>query len=443
MTILSVILAGVLTSSVSADVHVKGMLSTGETFDGKLLRDDGRRLSVKGEKRAHTLAAANIVECTIRFADEKLPAGPKGLPLGGHAEFLLSKGHGFLAESTLLCALARSVEQGKDGGVTLLLWDMERVPWKKLLNRSQATAVKAMYAEARGKLPIRLGGARPRTWSPRRYQLPSPSAIRSAIAKRNDWGRKMGRIAANTHRIETAHFVIYSSWSKNDDARLKSIYEKLYVALCRQFDVPATENIWIGKLSVFAFWKKEDFARFCVEVSGISEKMTSQVAGYAGYREWFQFVNLGPVMRKGGSKASARTWFYELLVHESTHAFLMRYIKYEWVSSWLSEGVAELLAATLVPRGSSLGGLKAAHAIVKRGRAAEFLPMLTAESIPVEYEYYGAAQSLVRFLLARSKTKFLQLVSELKNGSGSEDALQKTYGLSHKQMLQLWAKQAR
>jgi len=76
-------------------------------------------------------------------------------------------------------------------------------------------------------------------------------------------------------------------------------------------------------------------------------------------------------------------------------------------------------------------------------RDADFPPMLTADHIPIEFEYCGAAQSLPRFLLVKGKPRFIQLVSELKNGVGSEDALKKVYGLSHRTLIQQWAGQAR
>jgi hypothetical protein len=443
MVIVSVLLGGMGASSVLAEVRVKAMLSTGQTLSGVLLRDDGQRLSLKDNKRTHTFASANVVECTIQITDEKIPSGVKGIQLGGYAKFLLTKKYAFLAEATLLCDLMRTFDRDKSGGLILPLWEMELALSEEPLKDPLPAGIKAMYSDARKKLPPRLGGAGSKTHRPRRYESPSPKAIASAIKTRDDWAVKMKRIAPKTHRIETAHFVIYSAWSKSNDAKLKSIFEKLYTALCKQFDMPQTEHIWIGKLPVFVFWERRNFVKFCVDVSDISRTMTEQISGYAGYRGWFQFVNLGPFVGTTTSKSAAQTQFYELLAHEATHAFMMRYIKYKWIASWLSEGIAEVLSTTLVPRGSGMRSLQMAHKIVKRGKGGQFLPMLTAENIPVEFEYYGAAQSLARFLLSKGKPKFIQLVSELKNDVGSEEALKKVYGLSHKTLLQQWARQIR
>ena len=441
VVIVSVLLAGVWASSVSAEVNVKGMLSTGEIFDGKLVRDDGRRLTVKGKKRTSSFAVANIAECTLQISDA-VPADITGLRLTGQAKFLLAKGHDFLAEVTFLCILARTLKYD-DSGLLLPLWAMEQTPWEKLIEGEHIKAIKAVYSEARRKLPVRLGGKKAVSWRPRRYQLPPPQAITKVLEQMEQWGEKMKKIAPKTHRIETEHFVIFSAWNKSDDAKLKGIYEKLYTALCKQFDVPATENLWIGKLPVFAFWEKRGFVEFSVNVCGTPAAMAQQASGFAGYRGMYQFVNLGPVMTDGTSKSRAQTRFYELLVHESTHAFLIRYINFHQVANWLNEGVAEMLSATFVPKGDAPQKLKSAHAAVKGGRGPLFLPMFTARNIPLTSESYGAAQSLARFLVFKGKSKFIQLVYRMKDGVGSEEALKDVYGLSHKELLKQWMRKAR
>jgi hypothetical protein len=440
----SLLTAGLWTSPASAEVRVTGTLSTGREFDGKLLRDDGRQLSLQEKKGTFTFYAANVVQCTVWLKGETIPRNSTGrMPMGRYAEFLLGKGHSFLAESMLLCGLTRTVKTGSDGEMTLMLWAMEPALARRPVTDSQGKAYKALYAKIRRKHPVRLGGAKPPVWRTRRYQLPSPRDIKSAGATRDDWARQMKQIAPETHKIETPHFFIYSAWSKSDDAKLKGVYEKLYAALCKQFDVTPTENIWIGKLPVYAFWEKGDFVKFSTKVAGISEETARKAGGFAGYRRRFQYVNLGPVMIRGMSKTRARTWFYEILVHESTHAFLARYISREGVPSWLNEGVAEMLAATFVPKGGSSRKMQAAHAIVKKGKAESFLPMMADRQIPIDRVSYGAAQSMVRFLVSKGKPKFTEYIYKIKSGVDGEKALQEVYGLTHEKLLQQWARRVR
>jgi hypothetical protein len=441
--ILCASITGVWTSSVSGDVHVKGMLSTGQVFDGKLMKDDGLRVMVKETKRTNSLMAVNMVECTVTLTNEKLPADIDGLSGSGLANFMLTKGHKFLAEVTFLCALTKTASTDKDGGVTLSLWKMEKTPWEKVIESSQMPAIKAMYTDARLKLPVRLGGKKLRTWRPRRYQLPDPKTITGVLKQMDDWGLKMRQIAPKTHGIETAHFRIYSSWARSDDTRLRGIYEKLYAALCKQFDIAPTENIWIGKLPVYAFWKKEDFVIFGSRVCGVPSSIGQQAGGYAGRRGAYQYVSLGPVMIQGMSKANAKTWFYELLVHETTHAFFVRYINSNNLVNWLNEGIAEMLSATFVPKGGTSRKLKAAHAMVRAGHGAQVLSMMSMRNIPMESSAYGAAQSLARFLVFKGKAKFIELVYEIKSGTSSEESLKKVYGLTHKQLVQQWVRKVK
>ncbi len=435
---------GLCASLASAEIRVKGTLSTGREFDGKLLRDDGRQLSLQGKTQIFTFYAANVVQCTVWLQDEKIPENSTGrMPLGRYAEFLLSKGHGFLAESMLLCGLTRTIRIGSDGEIALMLWAMESVLARRPVTDPQGRAYKALYAKTRRKQPVRLGGAKPPAWRTRRYQLPSPRDIKLAAATRDRWAREMKLIAPKTHKIETPHFFIYSAWAKSDDAKLKGIYEKLYAALCKQFDVKPTENIWIGKLSVYAFWEKRDFVKFSTQVAGVREERAEKAGGFAGHRGRFQYVNLGPVMVNGMSKADARTWFYEILVHESTHAFLARYISREDVPSWLGEGLAEMLSATFVPKGGSSRKMRAAHATVKNGKAESFLSMMADEHIPIDRVSYGAAQSLTRFLVSKGKPKFTEFMYKIKSGVDGEKALQEVYGLTHEKLLQQWARRVR
>ncbi|MDP6045710.1 MAG: hypothetical protein QGG25_08885, partial [Phycisphaerae bacterium] len=87
--------------------------------------------------------------------------------------------------------------------------------------------------------------------------------------------------------------------------------------------------------------------------------------------------------------------------------------------------------------------LKAAHALVKKGKSESFLPMFTAEQIPIESTSYGAAQSLARFLVFKGKSKFVELVHKIKSGADSEKALEEVYGLTYEKLLQQWARQVR
>jgi hypothetical protein len=257
------------------------------------------------------------------------------------------------------------------------------------------------------------------------------------------WAKRMKEIAPATHEVQTDHFVIYSAWPKSDDRHLVRIYEKLYDALCRQFDIPKQENIWIGKFPVYAFWEKPSFVEFCIEVCEIPPGMAENAGGFAGQRGEFRFVVLGPVLKPGMSKARARKWFYNLLVHESTHAFLSRFINSTYIVNWLNEGIAETLAARLVPNADSDRKLAYTHRVIKAGKAPDFRPMFEMQNIPLDPFYYGVAQSFTRYLISLGKKKFITLVELIKEGKDDKAAVAEAYGREFNDLLKDWYRRVR
>jgi hypothetical protein len=303
--------------------------------------------------------------------------------------------------------------------------------------------IREAYEAARVLLPPAFGGEQRKagaTLADRKYTCPSPALVGANLRRAEAWRDKAATITANVHLIETEHFLIYSAWPKSDDRALFGIYERLYKKLCKQFDIPDEENIWAGKLPVYAFWEKADYMKFAMETCGMSPAMAQGSAGFAGKRGPFSFVVLGPVYEDGGSKQRARKWFFELLTHESTHAFLGRYINDRHVISWVNEGIAETTAATLVPRSQASRKLKHAHRQMKSRDPRSLQDMLRADHIPLDPFFYGCAQSLVRFLIERDREKFIEFVELIKDGKSDEQALKQIYGWDQRQLLALWAR---
>jgi len=247
-----------------------------------------------------------------------------------------------------------------------------------------------------------------------------------------DWADKAKRtVVKSMHLIETDHFLIYSAWGRGNDAALKRICEKLYAALCKQFAIPRGQNIWAGKCPIYAFWEKEHYLKFCKDVNGAGKRSPSllQAAGYSGQRGSFTYVVL--------NKVRTRQWFYELLVHETTHAFLARYLTNRHVLPWVNEGLAEYMAATLVPgsRASRKYVSATKEAVKGRKDVAHVFKKVTLNAFD-----YGIAQSFVRYLIHRDRKAFIKFVGLVKQGSSDAEALQGAYGLSREQFLKAWWK---
>ncbi|HAU39003.1 MAG TPA: hypothetical protein DCX07_14980 [Phycisphaerales bacterium] len=260
----------------------------------------------------------------------------------------------------------------------------------------------------------------------RRKYIPVTEAQIAANHKHVEgMAEKARAFARNLHRVETEHFLIHSTWGPSDDKPLMETCEKMYAALCRQFDIPVKENLWAGKYPIFVFQEPEQFRRWCDEVdkSGLAN-----VAGYCHHRsDGFSYI----VMNRSSSKED----FYEVLIHEATHAFMARYVSNVALPRWLNEGLADYMAGELVP-GCSAGKrhIRAAKEARKLGGSVARI----FQEVQLDVFDYGVAQGLVRLLIARDRAAFVRLVTRLKEGAASEEALKETYKLTHEQLEQLW-----
>lgn len=231
-------------------------------------------------------------------------------------------------------------------------------------------------------------------------------------------------ITPTMHLIETDHFLIFSAWSKGNDASLKSICERMYRAMCKQFDIPSTENIWAGKCPIYIFWETRDYNLFTTTVDG--RKMVT-AGGYTAQRGAFSYIVL--------NRCPTRTRFYEVLVHEATHAFLGRYRSNRVVPRWLNEGLAEYMAATLVPN-SSAATKYVQSTQVALSRNVDVAHVI--KGVALNNFDYGIVQSIVRFLIARDRKAFIKLIRLIKDGKPEAAALHEAYKLTHAAMLTEW-----
>ena len=310
--------------------------------------------------------------------------------------------------------------------------------------------IERIYQRAETPLPIGLGGEAKdgeRLLAMKHSALiPTIDEVKFSIEQAKQWGTAAKSVAKLTHLIETEHFMIYSAWSKKDDKRLRQIYEKLYSKLCSVFAVNPKENIWIGKLPVFAFWKRQDFVRFAVETAGAPPTMAARAGGFAGTRykggKPFHYVVLGEVKPDGVSKQRATTWFYELLIHETTHAFNYRYINDKRIPSWMNEGMAETMSALMIPKCSAARKLRYVTKTMSGTGNAYFESFFAAGNIPMSDGSYGLAHSLIRYLRSRGPQKLRKLYEEVKGGKTDDEALKSVYGFSRMGLASRWRKAA-
>lgn len=287
------------------------------------------------------------------------------------------------------------------------------------------------FASAVGRAAVEPAGE-PKDVLGRKFMPVTKEEIQANRKLAQDWADKAKRtVVKSMHLVETDHFLIYSAWSRSNDAALKRICERLYAALCKQFAIPRRQNIWAGKCPIYVFWEKEHYLKFCKDVDGAGKRSPRllQAAGYSSQQGSFTYVVL--------NKARTKQWFYELLVHETTHAFLGRYLTNGHVTAWVNEGLAEYMAATLV------SGSYASRKYVSATREAVKGKKKVAhvfKNVAMNAFDYGIAQSFVRYLIRRDRKAFIRFVGLIKHGRSDAEALQEAYGLSREQFLKAWWK---
>jgi len=270
---------------------------------------------------------------------------------------------------------------------------------------------------------------------PLKYLPVAPKLIKAFAKQAETWAAEAKKFSPSIHRIETPHFVIYSDWKRSNDRALAGICEKMYRAMCSQFGIGPDQNLWAGKCPVYIFWAGKNYRKFTTEVD---QRNMDKAAGYCTWNSsGFVYIVMNRVKQKGMSTARAKTRFYEVLVHEATHGFLARYISNRSIPSWLNEGLADYIAATLVPRCSATRKHRdAAKEAVKEGKSIGHV----FRQVGLNSFDYGIAQSLVRYLIARNRKGIAKLVTLIKQGATEAEALKQVYKLDHDRLAKAWYK---
>lgn len=246
------------------------------------------------------------------------------------------------------------------------------------------------------------------------------------------------KVKSECAKIETDHFLIYTTWDKRDHRALAKVCEKLYSRLCKEFDINRKHNIWSPKLPIYVFWTEREFNRF--NVNCLLRPSGIRAGGYCWSRMGVTFVVLNQVKYSQLTKAEAQQWFFELLVHETTHAFNARYLSDIKLPTWYNEGIAELMAAELVPGCRADKWWRSATRYVRDG------------SVDIETNFdrfrgsrldYAVMQSLVRYMMFKKKKEFITFYKLLKDGMDQDDALKEAYGVTRQELVDKWLHAAR
>jgi hypothetical protein len=218
--------------------------------------------------------------------------------------------------------------------------------------------------------------------------------------------------------------------------------DTMYTRLCGAYGIDPNINIWNGKATIIVFADKVNFQTFETTFFQPADERT---AGLCHGR------SNGEVVISCHATSDPKT-LAVILVHETAHGFAHRYFANHRLPSWLNEGIAEWVANVSVV-GNTQIPLKVQHStqLLRQSHSlgGEFF---TASRI--SFDHYGAAASLVDFLLAynpkavpaKSKTRrveatptsFRQFLAGIRAGTPWEQSLHEAYGLTTTELALLY-----
>ena len=235
-------------------------------------------------------------------------------------------------------------------------------------------------------------------------------------------GKKLGK---DLLLQETKYFLFYSDLPAQEARNWAGLLDRMYARLAELFAVerearpPGTGkgdfvNLWSGKALVFVFQSADDYRRFEQVVHN------TPAEGTAGLCHCF---GDGRVHIAFYRQADPLT-FAHVLVHESVHGFLHRFRTPAQIPSWANEGLAEVIASELVPRG---GRAKERELRAKQElqRRADLGGMLDAKHI--EPWAYPVAETLCSYMIQQNKKNYVDFILGIKEGLTWEQSLEQRY----------------
>ena len=225
-------------------------------------------------------------------------------------------------------------------------------------------------------------------------------------------------------QIETEFFTFITDLNPAEVDGYIAYLDAMYAELCKAFGLPPEKNIWAGKCIVFAFRAKNTYLAFEAAVMEVGPAEINSTQGLC-----HQFPN-GKVVFAGYK--GNNNFFGHVLVHETSHGFVHRYLSSARAPSWLNEGMADWLADKVV-KGRKIKDRQrlAANRVKLKNDWNDVLniPRITGEQ-------YGICSVLVEILVAKDngKGKFKKFIDGIKEGHSPKECLKDHFNMTYAEL---------
>lgn len=237
------------------------------------------------------------------------------------------------------------------------------------------------------------------------------------------------RLSMQIH--ETRYFLFCTDMPAGQAAPFITQLDKMYEFLGQAFGIKPGTNVWKGKCPVVCFTNRGDFYEYeskfmenpnAVGAQGICHSSTSGAVTISCYR------------------GENPDFFAAVLVHETAHGYIHRVKTSTFVTTWVNEGIAEWVAAAIVPKEGKAGEIgrrqrAGAEVVTNAGRLGPFY-----ELEGLSREQYGIASSMVELLLKINPEQFKLFFNGIKEGLEWEDSLTRAYGMNRADLTRLYGR---
>lgn len=245
------------------------------------------------------------------------------------------------------------------------------------------------------------------------------------------------KLGVRFRTVRTQHFLIFTNWDRVDDPWLEQQLEGAYQLLCREFNVGPEQTVFVGRLPVYMFDHPDQMIAYARDFDRFDA--SDSVAGYHAKRSggFNKLVMSKPRATQQVGLHMARRMWARTLTHEFVHAFLARYRGEGTLPRWLDEGLAEMLAESIMIRPH---GVETARTIARRGISVA--EIFDDGNMPGGH-LYPVMMSMANGLYQRDAARFVEMVDRIKSGEPAEAALQELFGVNYQQLEHLWREATR
>ncbi|MEO0476225.1 MAG: hypothetical protein AAF085_09715 [Planctomycetota bacterium] len=210
-----------------------------------------------------------------------------------------------------------------------------------------------------------------------------------------------------------------------EEKRVQALSQKLvqaYHTVAQLLGEDPDNNVFVGKCLVVVFSNRVDYIRFQDQLHNTDARGTGGLCHGFGNGH----VHIAAYERSNARQSN------HVVVHELVHAYLHRYISPVPLSDWINEGLAEYLAHQIEPPPGHNLYLKSRLTLEgKRGLGEGFF-----EGENLKAWQYDVAGALTGYLLERSERAYPMFIKAIKDGSQSDEALEKVYRMTPAKLTQ-------